>query len=916
MLASSANQLKCDGHQLTIVSSHPPRTGRSSERLGSHPWLVVVAWAVFLLAATPLAVQYTHSINYAGSAAGLSGTESQRAADLLASVAPSHSTLLVVIDQASLPPTAAANETLAFQRALAASALPYLNASSSAYSVYAAYLDGLMGSELSVVRSTYNSTANLTSAVYQFPARFLAVWQSAGATSAAINSSYAKANGSVGGYEAAIRDWLLPNFSARASPSSLVQGAVVASAPRYFAAGSALNLTLTTTNVTGYGAAVAQITDDLIGASGGRSIPVEWVEAAHISGDFGANYVAQNGLSGVPSTIRASFVSPDGAVSLVLVTFTVPDSFRTADGTYPAQSATPTVRSLAARSFGSSAQVTGPGAFAYDSQQISSASGFLFALTFLFLGIAVALTLRSWIAPLLALLLISASTLLGYLAIELTGALVGKVDFTVTYTLTAVTLGVATDYALFFLYRYREELTKGESAEAALRTAQRSSGFAILVSAATVAIGLGTLSFLSGLATWGPVLFVTILAVGLLEVTLLPAVARLIGPRLFIRRWLRPAVPPERSIFYRAAARSGSRAVLVGLLALGIAVPVAIGFLTVPTSYDFTGGLPAGTGSAEGQALLEQHFGANLLYPIDVVVPARTTFLEPNGSLTPEGATVLPAAAADLVHRPGVAAVYGPFVTGTNLTSTANATGNAGAYLLDGGKDAYFQVYSLYAPYSPSALQLVESIRSNSTYVVGGLTSSVVDQQAQNNVEYPLLEVLLTVFVAVILGVAFRSVWVPLISISGVFLSIAGTTSLLYLIAVDLLHAPFLWLVPLVLFVLLMSLGNDYTVFLLTRVREEQAQYGPFEGIRRGIAGSGVVVSALGLILAASLGSLALQPISFLQEIGIAFVISLVLDTFVVRPFYFPAMLTLVERHAARGRGAGPIPAPSTRPPA
>jgi RND superfamily putative drug exporter len=896
------------------MRTRPSRIERPSARLGPHPWLVVTAWAVFLLAVAPLAVQYTHSINYAGSSSGLSGTESQRAANLLASVAPSHSTLLVVVSQGSLAPPLVASDTLAFQQALAASSLSYLNSSSSVYSVYASYLDGALGGELPLVRSTYNSTANLTSAVYAFPARFLAVWQSAGAVSDTINSSYAASNGSGSGYESAFRASLLANYSAQSSPASRVQSAVVSSAPRFFSAGSALNLTLQTTNVTAYAGAVPRIADDLIAASEGRSLPISWVEAAHAAGDFGSNYVAANGLLGVPPTIRSTFVSPDGAVSLVLVTFTVPDTFRTADGTYPAQSATPTVRSIAAWSFGADAQVTGPGAFAYDSQQISSGSGFLFALTFLFLGIAVALTLRSWIAPLLALLVISASTLLGYLAIELTGALVGKVDFTVTYTLTAVTFGVATDYALFFLYRYREELTKGESAEAALRTAQRSSRFAILVSAATVAIGLGTLSFLSGLATWGPVLFVTILAIGLLEVTLLPAVTRLIGPRLFVARWLHPALPPERSAFYRAAARSGSRPVLVGVLALAVAIPAAIGFLTVPTSYDFSGGLPSGTGSAQGQALLEQHFGANLLYPIEVVVPAPTSFLGPNGSLTPDAVKVLPSAAADLLHRPGVAAVYGPFVTGTNLSSPANGTASAAPYLLHGGKYAYYQVYSLYGPYSSSALQLVESIRSNSTYIVGGLTSSVVDQQAQNSVEYPLLEVLLTVFVGVVLGVAFRSLWIPLISLSGVFLSIAATTSLLYLIAVDLLHAPFLWLVPLVLFVLLMSLGNDYTVFLLTRVREEQAHHGPFEGIRRGIAGSGVVVSALGLILAASLGSLALQPISFLQEIGIAFVISLVLDTFVVRPFYFPAMLTLVERRAARRRGHAPADAASGGP--
>jgi RND superfamily putative drug exporter len=807
------------------------------------------------------------------------------------------------------------NGSRAFQSALASSHIAYLNSSSSVYSAYVAYLDASFGGTVPVVRSLVNATTNLTSEVYRFPAQFLDAWQSYGASRATINASYAAANGSTTGYESAFRAWLLANDTGTASAPDLVQEAVNATAPSYFAVGAALDLTLEKTNVTSYAAAVPEIVDQLLVVSGYSAVPVSWVVAAASPGDFGTNYVTQNGLTGLPSSLKTIFVSADGAVSLILVDFTVSDSFRTADGTYPAQAATPTVRSLAAQEFGADAYVTGAGAFAYDSQQITNASGFLFALTFLFLGVAVALTLRSWIAPLLALLLISASTIIGYLAIELTGLLVGKVDFVVTYTLTAVTLGVATDYALFFLYRYREELTRGADPASALRTATRSSGFAILVSATTVAVGLGTLSLLSGLETWGPVLLVTILMIGILEVTLLPALMRLIGPRLFLQRWLRPARSPEKSVFYRAASRSGSRAVLVGVMAAVIAVPAVVGFLTVPTSYNFEGGLPAGTPSSQGQQLLEQHFGANLLYPIDVVVVAHTTFLESNGSLSPEGARTLPLAAADLLHRTGVTGVDGPFVTGSNLSTPANGSGNTATYALNGGKDAYFVVYSLYDPYSSSALGLVDSIRSNSSYVVGGVTSAVVDEQAQNNLEYPVLEMLLTLFIAVILGVAFRSVWIPLISVSGVFLSIATTTSLLYLIATYLLHTALLWLVPLILFVILMSLGNDYTVFLLTRVREEQERHGPTEGIRRGIAGSGVVVSALGLILAASLGSLAFQPISFLQEVGIAFAISLVLDTFVVRPFFFPAMLTLVERHRQARWGTGTPIGSAIRPP-
>jgi len=897
------------------VSGRPVTLGRAPRAILAHPWLTVLGWVVFFLVLTPTALSYTHEVNYSGSSSTLTGTESARAQALLSTVVPSHSTLIVAVNTSSFSVSQTKNATLAFQRAVSAQHIAFLNSTESVYSAFASYLDDSFGTEVPIARSLASTVGNLTNAVYAFPSRFLTAWVSAGATAGTINSTFGAAGGSPTGYEAEFRDALWANFTLASPPTSQVQAAVAAAAPGNFPSGPVLNVTLGSTNVTSYASATPTLVADLLTPRGGTPVPAAWVAAAILPGDFGSNYVAQSGLFGLPSYLRAQFLSSDGSLELILILFNVTESFRTSDGTYPAQAATPTIRSVAQTEFGGAALVTGSGAAAYDSQQLENGAGFLFALTFLFLAVAVALTLRSWIAPLLALLLVSLSTVVGYLAILATGLIVAKVDFTVTYTVTAVTLGVATDYALFFLYRYREELTRGRDPETALRTATRTSGWAIVVSAATVAVGLGTLSFLTGLETWGPVLFVTVAGIGLLEVTLLPALVRLIGPRLFVRRWLRPAGPVERSAFYRAARRSTSRPLFVLALAAIIAVPAVLGFLLVPTSFDFSGGLPSSTPSALGQQLIEQKFGANLLYPTYVVVTAQTTFVEPNGTLSSEGLRVLPAVAGNLLHHPGVQSVNGPFVAGTNLTTLANGSSGVAAYALEGGTAVYYTVYSSYGPYSSSALALVESLRGNSSYIVGGLTSSVVDQQALDNVQYPALELVITLFIGIILAVAFRSLWVPLISLSGVFLSISVTTGALYLISTYLLHTAFLWLIPLILFVILMSLGNDYTVFLLTRVREEQSNHGPFEGIRRGIAGSGVVVSALGLILAASLGSLALQPLSFLQEIGIAFVISLLLDTFIVRPFYFPALLALVEKRPTTSLPDGRLPSDRASPP-
>jgi RND superfamily putative drug exporter len=873
-----------------------------AEGIISRPWINIIAWAVFFAVLTPTALSYTNSINYAGESANLSGSESARAQALLSSVAPSHSTLVVAVKQGSTGPWQAQNETLAFQAKLTSQRIAYFNGSDSVFSAYAGYLDGVFGAEVPMVRALAANVTNLTNSVYGFPAKFLSAWVDAGATNSTIDTTYTKIGGASTGYEPAFRNALQANYSVAISHAAQVQRAVDSTAPSYYAVCAALNDSLLVTNVTSYASSIPTIVSDLLSGQGIPSVPPSWVQAAIVPGDFGTTFIAMQGLSGLPSFLRAQYISPDGSLSLVLVVFSVPDTFREGDGTYPAQAATPEIRSLAQTEFGSAALVTGAGAVAYDSQQIENGAGALFALTFILLAVAVAITLRSWIAPLLALMLVSLSLVVGYLAIIATGIIVGKVDFVVTYTLMAVTLGVATDYAVFLLYRYREELTRGLSPEAALLTATRSSGFAIIVSATTVAVGLGTLSFLSGLQTWGPVLAISILGIGLLEVLLLPAVVRLIGPRIFIRRYLRDARAPQHSIFYKAAAGSSKRPFLILTLAIIIAIPAVVGFIIVPTSYNFDAGLPSNTQSTQGQLLIEDKFGANLLYPTYVIVTAKTTFIEPNGSISPEGYAVLPGVAANLLDRSGVKSVEGPFVSGTNLSTAATGSPGASAYSLEGGEAVYYTVYSTYGPYSTQALSQVQSLRDNSSYLVGGVTSSVLDQESTNGFQYPILGLILTIFIGLILAVAFRSWTVPLISISGVFLSISVTTGLLYLIATYILNTPLLWLLPLILFVILMSLGNDYTVFLLVRVREEQSRYGPFEGIRRGIAGSGVVVSALGLILAASLGSLGLQPISFLQEIGIAFIISLVLDTFVVRPFYFPAMLSMVERRRERLR--------------
>jgi RND superfamily putative drug exporter len=605
----------------------------------------------------------------------------------------------------------------------------------------------------------------------------------------------------------------------------------------------------------------------------------------------GTAYVEAGGLRGAPAYITKSAVSDDNSTYLITLYFNVTESYRTSSNVYPAQQATPTVRSLAEQYFGSVARVTGQGAIAYDTQNLTAGSGFVFAFTFIFLAIAVAVTLASIIPPVFALIFVSISTALGYVSIYATGLLLGHVDFTVTYTLTAVLLGVSTDYLVFFLSRYREELRRGAAGRQALAEATGKAGFAIVVSGVTVAGGLGALSLISDLQTWGPVLLLSVLMTVAVETTLLPALVSMAGPRMYLKRALRPIKESEhfgpRSMFYRIANFSSRRRYLVVGVIVLLAIPAIFLWFNLPTTYNFSEGLPKNLPSSVALTAIDQKFGSNLIYPNFVIVNFTQSVLLPNGTLTTSGAAALSQYSNSISSLAGVKQVVGPTLVG----------GAQNPFIFNQGHSAYFLVFSSFDPYSQQALNLVSQLRQNPNFLVGGLTSSVIDLQATTSVAYARLEILIVAVIAVILGISFRSIKYPLISLTGVFVSITWTTGILYVVSKYVLGESLIYLIPLVLFVILMSLGNDFTVFIFTRVKEEQSKFGFDEGLARGMVGSGAVVTALGLILAVSLGSLGLVPYGFLQQIGIAFVVSLVLDTFVIRTFYFPAMIKLLNGH-------------------
>lgn len=857
---------------------------------------IIVAWAVAIIALFPAITGYSKYISYSTGSSALSGTESYQVQKILEKSQPQNSTLSVVTELGNNT-SLAANKTLEFQKELLLERIPYLSSSESVFSAYASLINSFTLNYREEVISLSEKLNQSAFYVYGYATAFLEAWARYEYNTSAIfeasqiaNNSFPASTAFTSVFLGLVQSWDKQN------PVTLVQDSARMAALQTAPKQDTFYVALATKylNITNYRYALTAAISEILSSATGQKISPEIVLSVIRSQDPGFYYVTHFGLKGVPGFIEQKYVSSDNSTQVIYVYFNVSETYRGNSNLYPAQEATPKIREIALKILGNNTLVTGEGAVAYDSQQLSSGSGFVFGLTFVFLAVAVAVTLGSLISPFLALLFVSISTALGYVSIFLTGLLFGQVDFTVTYTLTAVLLGVTTDYVIFLLSRYKEELKAGKSKDEALKKAVKRAGEAVVISGITVAGSLGSLSLLPDLRTWGPVLFFSVILTVLLVVSLLPSLTYFIGPRLFTKRAM-ARKDDSKGWIYRAASFSVRRKKIVAAVILASFVPSFFVWLTVPTTYNISEGLPQGLESVKAYSLLNQKFGSDVIFPLFVVakLPSQLTFN--NGSLSSSSTSLLNSLASKILSSGGIAKLVGPFSNSTSIPLTI-----ATQFLLENGTKAYFLAFMKYDPYSTEALNTVQKLR-NSGFLVGGLSASVLDLKNYYTSAFSELEIIIAFVIAVVLAISLKSAIFPVISLSGVMVSITWTTSMLLLISRYLLGQDIVFLVPVVLFVILMSLGNDFTVFILTRVKEEVSEKGLREGLLKAMSGSGNVVTSLGLILAVSLGSLAIVPFGFLEQAGIAFAISLVVDTFIIRTFYFPATISLLlkERNTA-----------------
>jgi trehalose monomycolate/heme transporter len=502
---------------------------------------------------------------------------------------------------------------------------------------------------------------------------------------------------------------------------------------------------------------------------------------------------------------------------------------------------------------------------------------------------------------------------------------------------TILGLGLAIDYGLFMVSRFREELHRqpalaggsggGVPPRAALEDAVArtvaTAGRTVAVSGITVALALASLmlfpeTFLRSMGYGG---VATVLVDMLAALTVMPALLAILGPRvnaLRIRRTVRrPPVAEGEGAWYRLARSVMRRPVLYAVPIVVVLLALGSPFLRVIWGGTDATVLPAGAEPRVVTEALNRDFPGNPTAPIESVVQ----FGGPVAG-SPARAAALTAYVSRLDHVPGVS---GAQVTGVR------------------GDVARVDMRYGPGPYSPQARAIVEQVRdvtppAGATVYVGGQTAQLVDELSSLGQTLPWMALVVASATFVLLFLAFGSVVLPVKAIAMNVLSL----SVMYGVVVWIFQEGHLSgllqftpngtidpTMPILMFAIMFGLSMDYEVFLLSRVRERYDITGDnTAAVASGLQRTGGLITSLALLLIIVVGSFSASGITFIKLMGVGMIVALIVDASVVRVLLVPAVMRLLgpanwwapkplrrlyARYGIR-EAEGPTPAPAPEP--
>ncbi|WP_084653381.1 MMPL family transporter [Nocardioides insulae] len=437
-------------------------------------------------------------------------------------------------------------------------------------------------------------------------------------------------------------------------------------------------------------------------------------------------------------------------------------------------------------------------------------------------------------------------------------------------------LGLAIDYTLFVLTRFRDELDAGADPGGAIAVTMRTAGRTVLFSAATVSAAMITLTlfpqgFVKSMGIAGAVVS---LVAALSTMVLGPALLALFGRRLAHRR---PRATSDTGGWYRLATavmrRPGLVAVTTALVMIALAAPALRAHWT---PIDGSVIPPSQSARTVSDALEADYSGSG--------TTSVTVAIEATGSEASADVAAYAEQAGTLAGAPATAEQVGPHT-----------------WLLELPVEG--------APEDDAAQQLVQDLRAVDSQVdarVGGPAAAFIDQQEALARAMPLALGLLVALTMLVLWLMTGSVILPIKAVLMNVLTVGSALGLLTLIYQDGRLTSLLDYTPnggveptdfVVSAAVVFALSTDYGVFLLGRIKElRDAGLGEREAVAVGVQRTGHVVTAAAILLAVAIGVFSTSSISFIQQIGVAVAFGVLIDAFVVRTFLVPSLMGLLGR--------------------
>jgi RND superfamily putative drug exporter len=509
-----------------------------------------------------------------------------------------------------------------------------------------------------------------------------------------------------------------------------------------------------------------------------------------------------------------------------------------------------------------------------------------------------------------------------------------------------VLFGAGTDYCLFLIARYSEELGRAKSRIEALRSAIAQVGAALVASAGTVIVGLGMLYFstFAKIQYTGPTIALSLAVALVASLTLTPALLAWFGGAIF---W--PFRAPHAALDSdREHASEGADGLLMARfwmrvadivvqhplailsVCLAVLTPLAVVGALTKSNYSQLADLDPDRPSVIGAKAVRQYFAVGELSPTIALVANPTVDFRSSSGRSAIEETSRRLEALDNVSE--VRSLTRPVGKAPDASSPQGVLARLASTALpklaehryvdlkpthpaDLSHITRFDVVFKSDPFSEASLETLEKVRrvlesagapggplSGTTEIgLAGSTSAVNDLKRVTTTDQRRMYLLVTLGVYAILVALLRRPGISLYLIATVvfgYLASLGMTDLVFR-AIHAHGEPWGgldWTVGFFLFVILVAVGEDYNILLMSRVIEEERDHGVTEGTRRAVAHTGGIISSCGLIMAGTFGSMLTGNLTSLRELGFALGLGVLLDTFLVRPILVPAFVVLMER--------------------